>query len=197
MVRRVLIINGHPDASPARLCAALCEAYAAGASVAGRDVRRLDIGTMELPPILSAEDFVGGPLAPDVRHAQDSITWADHIVIVHPLWLGSAPALFKTFCEQVFRYGFAMPHPGPQTGRNRLSGLLAGRSARLIVTMGMPAVLYRVGFGAFGVRAFERGVLWLSGIRPIRRTLLGQVEADPKIRRQWLQDVRALGRRGL
>ena len=109
MVRRVLIINGHPDASPGRLCSALCEAYAAGARAVGREVRRLDVAALDLPPIRSAEDFIGGPIPPDALHAQAAITWADHLVIVHPLWLGAAPALLRAFCEQVFRYGFAIP----------------------------------------------------------------------------------------
>jgi putative NADPH-quinone reductase len=194
MSRRVLIINGHPDASARRFCAALCDAYAAGAQAAGREVRRLDVAALDLPAIRSAEDFIGGPLTPDAQRAQAGVIWADHIVVVHPLWLGSAPALFKTFCEQVFRYGFALPQPGA-AGRMP-EGLLKGRSARVIVTMGMPALLYRLGFGAFGVRGFERGVLWLSGIRPIRRTLIGDVDGRPEARRRWLLAVRRLGERG-
>ena len=197
MVRRVLIINGHPDISPTRFCAALCDAYAAGARSAGREVRRLDVGALDLPPIRSAEDFVGGPLTPDVQRAQAGIVWADHIVVVHPLWLGSAPALFKTFCEQVFRYGFALPQPAAGGGGRMPTGLLKGRSARIIVTMGMPALLYRLGFGAFGVRSFERGVLWLAGIRPIRRTLIGPVDGPAKVRARWLRAVRKLGERGV
>jgi putative NADPH-quinone reductase len=195
MVRRVLIINGHPDPSPSRFCAALCDAYAAGARAAGREVRRLDVATLDLPPIRSAEDFIGGPLTPDVQRAQAGVTWADHIVVVHPLWLGSAPALFKTFCEQVFRYGFALPAPTPDS--KMPAGLLKGRSARIIVTMGMPALVYRLGFGAFGVRSFERSVLWLAGMRPIRRTLIGQVEGAAEIRQRALHKVRRLGEQGL
>ncbi len=195
MARRVLIINGHPDPSPKRFCAALCDAYAAGARATGREVRRLEVGALDLPSMRSAEDFVGGPLTPDVQRAQAGIVWADHLVFVHPLWLGAAPALFKTFCEQVFRYGFAIPHPGTQA--RTPTGLLKGRSARIIVTMGMPALFYRLGFGAFGVRGFERSVLGLSGVRPIRRTLIGQVEGAPEARRRWLMEVRRLGERGV
>lgn len=195
MVRRVLIVNGHPDPSPKRFCAALCEAYAAGARAAGREVRRLDVAALDLPAIRGAEDFIGGPLTPDVQRAQAGVAWADHVVFVHPLWLGAAPALFKTFCEQVFRYGFAMPHP---TSASRMpTGLLKGRSARVIVTMGMPSLVYRLGFGAFGVRGFERGVLWLAGFHPIRRTLIGQVDGAPRNRQRWLLAVRRLGERGL
>lgn len=51
----------------------------------------------------------------------------------NPLWLGDVPALLKAFLEQIARPRFAlaqgtMPKP-----------LVKGRSARLIVTMGMPA----------------------------------------------------------
>jgi putative NADPH-quinone reductase len=189
---RILLINGHPDPRPERFCAALCDAYAAGAISQGREVRRLAVGELDLPLIRTRESFESPSPPPAAAGVQASITWADHVVIVHPLWLGSAPALLKGFCEQVFRYGFALP----SGGRPNLRGQLSGRSARLIVTMGMPAPIYRAVFGAFGVRGFERGVLWLAGIRPIRRTLIGQVEADPARRAQWLASVRRLGERG-
>ena len=59
-----------------------------------------------------AEDFAHGEPAPEVRQAQALIRWCDHMVIVHPLWLGGPPALLKAFLEQVFRYGFALSSPG-------------------------------------------------------------------------------------
>jgi len=80
-------------------------------------------------------------------------------------------------------------------GSKSLSGLLRWRSARIVVTMGMPGFIYRSVFGAFGIRAFERGVLALSGIGPIRRTLLGGVEsASAEHRAAWLVRMRRLGR---
>ena len=35
------------------------------------------------------------------------MTWADHVVILYPLWLGSMPALLKALLEQMLRPGFA------------------------------------------------------------------------------------------
>ena len=106
-----------------------------------------------------------------------------------PLWLGGAPALVKGFLEQVFRYGFALARPGSGKG----GGLLGGRSARLIVTMGMPAPVQRLVFGAFGIRALERGIFGLAGIGPIHRTLLGGVEtATDAVRARWLATARRL-----
>jgi putative NADPH-quinone reductase len=48
------------------------------------------------------------------------------------------PVLLKAFLEQVMRPGVALEcrkHGFPR-------GLLAGHSARLVVTMGMPALIY-------------------------------------------------------
>lgn len=48
------------------------------------------------------------------------------------------PALLKAFFEQTFRYGFALGK------EERIpEGLLKGKSARIVVTMGMPAFIYR------------------------------------------------------
>ena len=189
MGRRILIINGHPDASPGRLCSALADAYAEGARAGGHLLRRLDVAELNLPLIRSRAEFEGKVIPPAAADAQAAITWAEHIVIILPLWLGGAPALLKGFFEQVFRYGFALP-----AGGKKLGGLLKGRSAHLVITMGMPAVAYRVVFGAAGVKAFERGVLWLSGISPIRRTLLGMVEENPGHHQAWLTRMRRLGK---
>ena len=74
--------------------------------------------------------------------------------------------------------------------------LLAGRSARIVVTMGMPALMYRWYFGAYGVRGFERSVLSFAGIKPIRESLYGLTFADGKKRARWLEDMRRHGERG-
>ena len=75
-------------------------------------------------------------------------------------------------------------------------GLLAGRSARLIVTMGMLALIYRWYLRVHGARGLERSVLKFDGMKPVRETLLGMVDAasDAK-RRRWLNRMRDYGRR--
>ena len=74
--------------------------------------------------------------------------------------------------------------------------LLAGRSARIIVTMGMPVVLYRWYFGAFGVRAFERSMLSFAGIKPIRESFYGLTFANERKRLRWIEEMRSLGTHG-
>jgi putative NADPH-quinone reductase len=193
-MRKILIINAHPDPNPDRFCAALVRAYKDGARAGGHEVRTLVLGLMDVPMIHTRREFEDGEPPEALEAAQCSIRWCDHLVIVHPLWLGGAPALLKAFLEQTFRYGFALPRPGTAS---KGGPLLAGRTARLIVTMGMPALVFRLFFGAFGVRAVSRGVLALSGFHPVRHTYLGGVETVSAEHRQgWLQEITDLGWRG-
>jgi putative NADPH-quinone reductase len=188
---KVLVINGHPDPRPDRLCAALAEAYAEGAADVGTAVRRLAIGELDFPVLRTAADFSAPAPAGPIRQAQDDITWANHVVIVHPLWLGGEPALLKAFLEQVLRYGFAL-----DPSHKRLRGLLTGRSIRLIVTMGMPAALYRLLFGPT-LKPLMPLMFFFTGFWPIRTTLLGGVaDASAAHRAVWLVRIRKLGREG-
>jgi putative NADPH-quinone reductase len=74
--------------------------------------------------------------------------------------------------------------------------LLAGRSARIVVTMGMPALIYRWYFRAHGIRGLERSVLRFGGMKPVRETLLGIVDTVSDARRcAWPDRMRDHGRR--
>ena len=61
--------------------------------------------------------------------------------------------------------------------------LRTGHSARLVVTMGMPALIYRWYFRAHGVRGLERTVLRFAGMKPVRETLFGMVDAASAAKR--------------
>jgi putative NADPH-quinone reductase len=190
MARNILVINGHPDPSEKRLCAALAGAYVRGAHASGYQIRRIDVGALDFPMIRTREEFENGAPPPDIKSAQEALAWADHLVILHPLWLGAAPALLKGFIEQVFRYGVALSAPGGE-----MKGLLKGKSARVVITMGMPAPIFRWVFGAYGLKSLERGVLWLSGFKPITHTVIGSVESAGTAGR-WLPVLEQLGRQG-
>jgi putative NADPH-quinone reductase len=90
------------------------------------------------------------------------------------------PALLKGFLEQVFRPGFAVGIGAP--GRSGGSPL-SGRTARLVVTMGMPAFVYRWYFRAHGIRSLERGVLSFCGIGPIKESLISGIESPDSTER--------------
>ncbi len=51
--------------------------------------------------------------------------------------------------------------------------LLAGKSACVVITMGMPAFIYRWYFGAHGLKNLKRNILGFCGVGPIKDTLIG------------------------
>jgi putative NADPH-quinone reductase len=192
MARRILIILGHPDPRPERFCRALAETYHRSATEAGHEVKAVDVTRLDFSALKSRTEWEG-PVPETLREAQEAIRWAQHLVIVFPIWLGTMPALLKAFFEQVLRPGFAIEQVSP----GRWHKLLSGRSARLVVTMGMPSVIYRLYFRAHGIRSFERNVLDFVGIGPIHETLIGMVEGrDAAMRERWLAKLAELGRRG-
>jgi putative NADPH-quinone reductase len=189
--RKILIIQGHPDPASTRYCRALATSYADGAREAGHEVRLIDVARIDFPLVRSREEFENTEPPIAIRNAQDWIRWADHLVVVYPLWLGTLPALLKAFFEQTFRYGFALGK-----GESGFPArLLKGRTAHVIVTMGMPAAVYRMIFGAHGLKSLVSGVLKLSGISPVRTSLIGLVD-QPKVKARtgWLERMKQAGR---
>ncbi len=189
--RRIALVQGHPDPSGRHFCHALAEEYARGAQEGGHELHTLDISRLDFPLLRSAAEWRRAPPAV-IRATQETIGWADHLAIIFPLWMGDTPALLKGFLEQLLRPGFAL---GDAARGRPPRKLLKGRSARLIVTMGMPALFYRVYYRAHSVRNLERNVLAACGIAPVRSSLIGMVESRADAHREiWLRKVRALGR---
>jgi putative NADPH-quinone reductase len=192
MARSIVVIDGHPDPSAERYCHALAQAYVEGARAGGHAASRIALADLDVAFLRTADEWRSGEPAPGIRDAQQAIAAADHVVIVYPLWLGSMPALTKAFFEQAFRPGFAVK---PEMGLR--SGLLTGKSVRIVVTMGMPALVYRWFFFAHSLKSLERNILRFAGLGPIRETLIGGVESigDEK-RKAWLEHLRRLGHEG-
>lgn len=190
--RRILLIQGHPDATARHLGHLLEDAYAQGAQEAGHAVRRVHVARLDFPLLRSQEAWERGTLPPTLQGAQADIAWAEHLVLFFPLWLGDMPALLKGFLEQVARPGFAFTAQGGDNPFGHKG--LTGRSARVVVTMGMPALVYRWYFRAHSVRSLERNVLGFVGIAPVHETLIGQVDrlGDSGVA-QWRSRLRRLG----
>lgn len=190
---RILLLQGHPDGQAPHLGHALAGAYAEGAQDAGHEVRTVDVAALDFPLLRSQQEWEQGTLPQALHEAQDAIHWAGHVVIFFPLWLGDMPALLKAFLEQVLRPGFAFGS-GPRTAFT--SKGLTGRSARLVVTMGMPALAYRWYFRAHSVKSLERNILGFVGIAPVDATLIGGAgQLAPAKAQHWLGRMRELGRK--
>ncbi len=195
--RRILILQGHPDASAPHLCHKLAAAYAEGARSAGHAVHVVEIAKLDFPLLRSQQEWEHTALPAGLQAAQDEMAWAQHLLIVFPLWLGDMPALLKGFLEQVTRPGFAFKATADEGGSSPFGVKgLKGRSARLVVTMGMPALVYRWYFCAHSIKSLERNVLGFVGISPVRHTLIGMVDKLGEASLgKWQDTLRALGGR--
>lgn len=187
---RIVLIQGHPDPAGEHLGHALADAYARGAAAGGHELRRVEVARLDFPLLRTQAEWKDGAAPPALRDAQEAIRWCGHLVLIYPLWLGTMPALVKGFLEQTLR-----PDLWAGIEGGSWQPRLGGRSARVVVTMGMPALAYRWWFGAHSLKSLERNVLRFSGIRPVRHSLVGSVEAtSDAVRQRWLDRMERLGR---
>jgi len=193
MGNHIVIIQGNPDPGPERFGRALAAAYQRGAEQSGKAVRIIDVAHIEFALLRSKDEWQSAKVPAAIRESQETINWADHLVIIYPLWLGDMPALLKAFLEQVLRPGFAFDASQAGMWKKRLTG----KSARVIVTMGMPGFAYRWFFLAHSLKSLQRNILHFCGIRPVRTSVIGMVEASsPDGRNKWLAKLEAYGRDG-
>ena len=194
MSKRILILDGHPDPANERFVHALAAAYRDGAQERGYEVITLRAADLSFPLLRSQRDYEHGSPVASVESCQNAVNWATHVVILFPLWLGSMPALLKALLEQTFRPGFAFSNES--AGRSPVK-FHSGKSARLIVTMGMPSLLFRCFYLSHGVASLKRNVLRFSGFWRVRSTLIGSIgNLDARRARRCLDKVRAFGREG-
>lgn len=194
MSRRILIIQGHPDPAGEHFGHALADAYRKGAESAGHSVDEVRLADLDYPMLSSEKEWTDGEAPESLKPVQEKIREADHLVFFFPLWLGTLPARVKAFLEQVMRPGFAFAAEAREGIGERF---LKGKSARVVITMGMPGPVYRWYFGAHGYRNLKRNILQFCGIRPVRHCFVGGVAGkNDRGRVRWLARLELLGRKG-
>lgn len=191
-MRRIVLIQGHPDPAGGHLGHALANSYAEGALSAGHELRRIEVAALDFPLLRSKHDFEHHAAPPALQPPQAALLWAEHLVFLYPLWLGDMPAHLKGFLEQVLRPGFAFDY----LDGGKVKMHLRGRSARVVVTMGMPALAYRWFYRAHSVNSFERNILRFVGIKPVKTSFYGMVESVNEAKRlSWQKELHELGRK--
>lgn len=188
---RVLVLVGHPAGKS--FGDALADAYAAGASSSGAEVRTLRLRDLTFDPILHEGYRTSQALEPDLIRAQQDLLWARHLVLVYPVWWGSVPALLKGFLDRTLLPGFAFRHHEDGHGWDKL---LEGRSAHLIATSDAPAFWVRLAYRNCDAVMLRKAVLGFCGIAPIGLTRIGGIQgSSAEYRATWIERMRSLGER--
>lgn len=185
----ILILQGHPD--PKSFVAALVSAYAEGAVAAGASVRTIALVDLAFDPILRMGHHAPQRLEPDLEDAFAAIRAARHVVFAFPTWWAGPPALVKGFIDRVFLPGTTFRF---DNGSALPTGLLAGRSARLLTTMDSPSVWYWWKHGRSLHRSFIDATLDFVGFAPIAtRTVYSVRSLGEKARARAIQDAQRDG----
>jgi putative NADPH-quinone reductase len=190
-MKKVLVINGHPDKES--FCFALAERYKKGADAAGAECKLVHLIDLKFNPILTFGYRKISELEPDLLKMQQEITAADHLVFVYPNWWSTLPALLKGFIDRVFVPTFAFKYRPNSPFWDKL---LKGKTARLIVTMDTPQWYYWLINKNAGHNAMKVGILEFSGIKPVKISSFAIIKSsDETKRKKWLDDVEALGKK--
>jgi NAD(P)H dehydrogenase (quinone) len=186
---KIMIVVGHPHADS--YCEALGEAYKRGAEEGGHQAELFVLARMSFDPILREGYRDEQELEPDLATARRALMASTHLVFVFPLWCGDMPAILKGFIERVLQPDLLAIHAA---GYKADWKVLKGKSARVIMTMGMPGWFYRWYFGAHALKLLRRNILQFTGVKPVRSTIHGMIEAvSDDTRQEWLRETEALG----
>ena len=190
---KVAILVGNPLHDS--YCEALGKAYQRGAESGGHQAEVFLLGRMNFDAILREGYRREQPLEPDLAKARAAFAACDHVVIIFPLWCGDMPALLKGFFERILQADLLAVQ---KSGGKASWKMFKGKSARIVMTMGMPGWFYRWYFGAHALKLLKRNILQFIGIKPVRSTVYGMIEAvSDDTRKQWLREVEAMGHNAL
>ncbi|MBI2610455.1 NAD(P)H-dependent oxidoreductase [Candidatus Kaiserbacteria bacterium] len=193
--KKVFLLLGHPDKSG--LCGSLADAYVQGAKEAGHQIVRMNVGEMRFDPILHRGYRERQELEPDLVEFQKNVGWADHFVVVYPVWWVSMPAALKGLFDRAWLPGSAFRYIKTRNGERTIfwHRLYRGKTARIVMTSGTHPLLVR--FLPGNVNAQLRwGILWFAGFS-VRTTWYGPAEHPAHDKREkWLRKVHDLGRKG-
>jgi putative NADPH-quinone reductase len=188
-MKKILIINGHPNAESFNN--GLFEAYKKGARTTGAEIREIVIKDLQFNPNLQFGYQKRTELEPDLLDAWEKIKWADHLVWVHPVWWGGLPAITKGFIDRLFLPGFVFQNRENSVWWDKL---LTGKTGHIITTMDQPGWYYWLVFGQPSINQLKKSTLEFCGIKPVKVTRIGPIKHSTlSWREKWLDKVEKMG----
>ncbi len=167
---RVLVLDGHPDATS--LCAALAASAAEGAEARGAEVKLLHLSDMAFDPNLSSGYKQRQEMEPDLLMFLDAVRWCDSLILVHPMWWGAAPAKLKGLIDRTFLPGIAFAFDG---GGYFPEKLFKGRTASVLITTDTPVWYLWLGYRNGWLNVLRRQILDFVGLRVTHMKTIGPI----------------------
>lgn len=192
MKKKIMIWVAHPEKES--FCGGLAKSYQAGAEAGGAEVRRIDLSKMNFDA--NAHAAFGRnreELEPDLKSWQETITWADHLVVIHPYWWAGMPARAKAVIDRALTSGFAFKYHDKGMLWDKL---LKGKTGEGIITSDTPPLIDTLIYGRPGRRVLKNQILGFCGVKVKRILQFGSVKmSTPEKREQWLAKAVKMGKR--
>jgi NAD(P)H dehydrogenase (quinone) len=193
-MQHALVLLGHAD--PRSFNAQLARAYTDALTSAGATAELLPLAELSFDPVLRAGFAGAQPLEPDLVRVREAIERADHLAWFFPTHWASPPAIVRALVDRLFLPGWAFRYERGASETGSLpTGLLAGRSARVVTTMDSPGWWYALAHHRAIHGSFVTGTLSYVGLAPVRTTTIHRVrELDSKARAQHVEAMASLAR---
>lgn len=190
-MKKIYILMGHPNTDPT-LTSSMADAYEKAARAAGHEVRRANIGELSFDPILHKGYKVIQELEPDLKKVQEDMKWADHLVLLYPLWWSATPALLKGMFDRMWLPGFCFRFNKHNMGWKKL---LHGKTARVVCLSNLNPHFIRILFGDF-TNEVGHATLGFAGYK-VRFTEIGNAEhLSDGAKAAWFKRMATLGAAG-
>jgi len=189
-VKKILIINGHPNSDSFNF--GLCEAYKKGALSSGAEVKEVVIRDLTFNPNLQFGYQKRMDLEPDLQDAWEKIKWADHQVWFHPVWWGGLPAIMKGFIDRLFLPGLTFRYRENSVWWDKF---LIGKTGHIISTLDQPPWYYWLVYGRPSRNQLKKITLEFCGVKPVKVTNISPIKnSDFSKRQRWLDKIEKLGK---
>ncbi|UOB17949.1 NAD(P)H-dependent oxidoreductase [Abyssalbus ytuae] len=183
-----LIIYAHPN--PESLNGYFKEVVKNHLLSIGHEVEIRDLYQLGFNPVLSLQDIVGqtkGQVDDEVKQEQGFISWAENIIIIHPIWWTGLPGIMKGYIDRVFSYGFAYRYD-----KGIQKGLLNGKQVVVINTHGKTHTEYETMGMSNALRlTSDTGIYTYCGLKMKNHFFFDSADrATPEIIEKWTIEIK-------
>lgn len=193
---KTLIVYDHPYEGS--FCKAILDAAQEGLAESGQPCRIINLNKDNFDPVMRAKDLKafakGGKegenglegIDPLILEYKKKLEWAEHLVMIFPIWWMTTPAMTKGFIDKVIFPGIAYTM---QNGK-LLSRLDSLEKVTIITTMNTPSDIYKERFGNAIESTLIKGTFNQIGIKNVDWLSFNKVKQTSELqRREWLELV--------
>lgn len=193
---KTLIVYNHPHEGS--FCSAIRDSVKEGLHKGGHECKIINLDKDGFDPVMREKDLKAFVQAgrigeeglddvdPIVLRYMKKLRWAEHIVMIFPVWWMTMPAMTKGFVDKVIFPGVVYRMEG-----GKLVSMLSGlRQVTVITTMNTPSDVYKDIFGNSLESSLIKGTFNQIGIHDIHWISLNMVKqvGDEK-RWLWLDEI--------